>query len=67
MNGDDVTYKPFMLLLGFRGEHRYTYLTESNVLCVKLITDGTISFKGFNATYTKYYNGTNIKGWLNFQ
>lgn len=44
---------------------RYTYQTESNVLCLKLVTDGTTSFKGFNATYTKFYNGTDIKGgWL---
>jgi hypothetical protein len=47
---------------GYRGLVRYTYQTESNILCLKLVTDGTTSFKGFNATYTKFYNGTDIKG-----
>lgn len=48
--------------LGYRGLERYTYQTDSNILCLKLVTDGTVSFKGFNATYTKFYNGTDIKG-----
>lgn len=49
-------------ILGFRGLKRYTYRTESNILCLKLVTDGSTSFKGFNATYTKLYNRTYMKG-----
>lgn len=52
----------FLYHLGFRGERRYTYRTETNILCLKLVTDGTTAFKGFNATYTKFYNGTDIEG-----
>ena len=51
-----------MPVLGNRGEVTYSYHTESNILCLKLTTDGTTGFKGFNATYTKFYNGTDIKG-----
>ena len=58
----------YFFALGYRGLERYTYQTESNILCLKLVTDGTTSFKGFNATYTKFYNGTDIKGgWVAFR
>ena len=52
----------FITIIGFRGEQRYTHRTEGNILCLRLVTDGTTTFKGFNATYTKFYNGTDIVG-----
>jgi hypothetical protein len=35
------------------------------MVCIQLLTDGTVSARGFNGTYTKFYIGTDLVGeWL---
>ena len=47
---------------GELGQMNYSYTSVTNRICLQLLTDGTIGAPGFNATYTKIYNGTDLKG-----
>jgi len=39
-----------------------TFNSTGNLLCFHLTTDGTVSGRGFNGTFTKYYKNTNLRG-----
>ena len=50
---------------GDLGLQDYNMSSTTNLVCLQLLTDGTVSAAGFNATYTKIYAGTDLKGeWI---
>ena len=47
---------------GELGNVSLSYRSTGKVLTLVLTTDGTETRQGFNATYTKFYAGTNLTG-----
>ena len=58
---------PISLLAGDLGMVNVTFLSRSTSLCIKFSSDTLTELIGFNATYTKLYNNTNITGQSSFK